>query len=134
MNFVGSLDTNALLRLITKDLPHQRRLVVELLNSTTRQFAVSDLAFSEAVFALSRHYTFSREDIRARLLSFMGLRNINCNRVMLVKALDHFVKHPALSFEDCCLAVYAELNEAEPLYTFDKKLANQLPSTKLLVS
>lgn len=130
----GSLDTNAILRLTLGDLPDQQKVVMDLLNSSTGQLAVSDLAISETVFALSKHYGIERSEVRDRLSGFMNLKVINCNRIMLTRALDYFVVKPALSFEDCCLAVYAELNGAEPLYTFDKKLANQLPSAKLLVS
>ena len=43
-----------------------------------------------------------------------------------------YLEHPKLSFYDCCLACYAEIKHHEPLFTFDKKLAKQLPQAKAL--
>ncbi len=37
-----------------------------------------------------------------------------------------------MAAEDCCLATYAELNDAKPLWTFDQKLARQAPDAKLV--
>ncbi len=51
---------------------------------------------------------------------------------MIAKALKIYVIQPVLSFEDCCLSVYAELNDASPLYTFDKKLARQLSQARII--
>ena len=62
----------------------------------------------------------------------MKLKQINCNQALFEKALALFIAHANLSFEDCCLAAYAQITDAEPLWTFDKKLANQAPSAKLI--
>ena len=43
-----------------------------------------------------------------------------------------FSLHPKLSFEDCYLATSAELSDAKPLWTFDRKLANQALAAKLV--
>ncbi len=43
-----------------------------------------------------------------------------------------YLENPKLSFNDCCLAGYAALNEAEPLWTFDKDLAKTSGTAKLL--
>jgi predicted nucleic acid-binding protein len=57
---------------------------------------------------------------------------VSCNRVLFEGAMPLYIEHSGLSFEDCCLSVYAQLNNAEPLWTFDKKLANQAPNSKLV--
>ena len=62
----------------------------------------------------------------------MSLTQIDCNRVMFKRALPFFTDHRKLSFEDCCLATYAELSNAEPLWTFDRKLAGQAQSARLV--
>lgn len=132
MRFIGSLDTNALLRLLLNDVSEQHEAVKRLLRKTTGQLAVADTAIIELVFVLERYYGFSRQQVTEAITGLMSLREINCNRTLFEKALLAYVSHPALSFEDCCLSVYATLNEAEPLWTFDKKLANQVDSTKLI--
>lgn len=130
----GSLDTNVLLRLLLNDVPDQHRLALELFHGTTDQFAVSDTAIIEVVFVLCRAYEFSRTQAAGAIEGLMALSELDLNRSLFEKSLPFFVKHPGLSFEDCCLAVYAQLNDAEPLWTFDKKLANQASSTKLIAS
>ena len=131
-NFAGSLDANVLLRLLLNDIPAQHSQVMKLLKSSNNQFAVADTAFIELVFVLSRQYSRTRGQICQDVRTMLGLKILNCNRIMLDTALDIYVKHPALSFEDCCLATHAQLNNALPLYTFDKKLSRQTEQTVLV--
>lgn len=132
--FTGSLDTNVLLRLLLDDIPEQHTAAKKLIGQTTNQFAVADTVIIELVFALDRYYGFSRLQIAEAVDGLMKLKEINCNQVLFEEALPLFINHSGLSFEDCCLAIYAQLNEAEPLWTFDKKLANQVSRAKLLIS
>jgi len=132
MSFSGSLDTNALLRLLLNDVVEQHEAVKKLLRATTNQLAVADIAIIELVFVLKRHYGFSRKQVTEAITGLMLLREINCNRTLFEKALSVYVSQSALSFEDCCLSTYAMLNQAEPLWTFDKKLASQMASVKLI--
>jgi predicted nucleic-acid-binding protein len=133
-SFSGSLDANVLLRLLLKDVSNQHRVAVTLLKESSGQLAVADIAVIEVVFVLDKHYSLSRSQIAEAIEGLMSLANINCNQELFEKAVFLFSKFPKLSFEDCCLASYAELNKAEPLWTFDQKLANQAPSAKLLPS
>lgn len=133
INFDGSLDTNAILRLLINDIPEQHNAVRILLSKTRSQFAIADTAIIELVFVLERHYGFSRHQIHEAVGGLMQLKEINCNRILFEKALPVYANHSALSFEDCCLSTYATLNSAEPLWTFDKKLANHAVNAKLIV-
>ncbi len=130
----GSLDANVLLRLLLNDVPDQNMAATKLLRDADGQFAVADTAIIEVTFVLERHYEFTRAQIAEAIEGVMSLHEINCNRGLFVAALPLFTKHPALSFEDCCLAKYAELNNAKPLWTFDQKLASQATSAKLVPS
>lgn len=131
-NFNGSADTNILLRLLLNDIPEQHIAAKDLLQQSSNQVAVADTAVIELVFVLERHYGFSRLQITEAIDGLIRLKEINCNRVLFENAVAIFIQHSGLSFEDCCLSTYAKLNEAEPLWTFDKKLANQAPNSKLL--
>lgn len=133
MRFSGSLDTNVLLRLLLNDIAKQHEAVKKLLREASGQFAVADIAVIELVFLLEKHYGFSRQQVSEAVTGLMLLRKINCNRALFERALQTYASHPALSFEDCCLSTYAVLNQAEPLWTFDKKLATQANSAKLIV-
>jgi predicted nucleic-acid-binding protein len=128
----GSLDANVLLRLLLNDLPDQHQAVVKLFLDSSKQFAIADTAVIETIFVLERNYKFTRNAIVETIEGLMSLTEINCNRPLFIKALPLYLKHPGLSFEDCCLATYAELNNAKPLWTFDQKLAKQAPSAKLV--
>ncbi len=132
MKFSGSLDTNALLRLLLADVPEQHQAVKALLSRSKGQFAVADIAIIELVFVLERYYGFSRQQAQEAVTGLIQLREINCNRVLFENALPLYLSHPALSFEDCCLCIYATLNEAVPLWTFDRKLASQAVSAQLI--
>lgn len=134
MSVVGSLDTNALLRYIVGDIPEQADAVERLLRQAGGQLAVADIAIIEVVFVLNLYYGMSRGEVAEALRMIMNLREINCNRNLFNAALTDFVEHPALSFEDCCLAQYAKLSGAVPLYTFDRKLANQSGYARLIES
>ncbi len=130
--FAGSLDANVLLRLLLNDVPEQHEAVVRLFEKAPEQFAVADTAVIEVVFVLERHYGFTREAIAEAIDGLAALLKINCNRRLFEKALPLFLASPGLSFEDCCLAVYAELSEAKPLWTFDRKLAHQALNAELV--
>jgi predicted nucleic-acid-binding protein len=125
----GSLDTNALLRLLLNDIPEQHQAIKELLAKGSF-FSVADIAIIELVFVLERYYGFSRTQVAEAVTGLAQLKGITCNRVLFEKALPVYTEHSALSFEDCYLATCAVLGNAEPLWTFDKKLARQLTSAR----
>jgi predicted nucleic-acid-binding protein len=131
-DFAGSLDANVLLRLLLNDVPKQHVKALKLFNEEAGQFAIADIAVVEAVFVLCRAYGFTREQASEAIEGLTRLPGINLNRALFKRALPIFMGHPALSFEDCCLSVYAELNEVEPLWTFDKKLAIQAINAKIV--
>jgi predicted nucleic-acid-binding protein len=131
-DLAGSLDTNVLLRLLLKDQPEQHQAVLALLDNSSGSFEVADTAIIEVAFVLERNYGFTRTAIAEDIGSLTMLPKLSCNRALFELALPLFVAHPGLSFEDCCLSVYAELQAATPLWTFDKKLASQATGAKLV--
>ncbi|MGH3969340.1 MAG: type II toxin-antitoxin system VapC family toxin [Mycobacterium sp.] len=128
----GSLDANVVLRLLLNDVPDQHTAAVRLLETADAPFAVSDVAVIEVVFALCRHYEFTRDAAAEAIDGLMSLIQIDCNQTVFTRARQLFTDHPKLSFEDCCLASYAELSNALPLWTFAKNLAGQAPSARLV--
>ena len=132
--FAGSLDANVLLRLLLNDVADQHRAVIRLFEAAQGQFAIADTAMIEVVFVLERNYEFTRAQVTEAVTGLMALAEVNCNRGLFEGALPLYCRNPKLSFEDCCLAIYAELNHAEPLWTFDQKLASQAPTARLVPS
>ncbi len=130
-----SLDTNIALRLLLQDVPGQFSKIVALIDaSKPSSLAVADAVFFECAWALGGDmYKFDRELIGKLLLQLAYIPQINCNQIMLEKAVPLFVNNNQISFIDACLVIYAELNDAAPLLTFDQKLAKQLPNYVQLI-
>jgi predicted nucleic-acid-binding protein len=126
-----SLDTNCLLRWVLKDIPEQTAAVQQLMSSGL-VFYVANAAITEIAFVLEKVYGLPREAVVSNIQTIIAAENINCNHTFFQAILPMYIKHPALSFVDCQLALQAELQSRVPLYTFDKKLAAQLSQAVLL--
>ncbi|MCL2882522.1 MAG: PIN domain-containing protein [Coriobacteriia bacterium] len=122
-----SLDTNILLRLYLKDIPAQFELAKRLVEAPGKKFTISDTAIIEYVFVLERHYGFTRDQIAEMVTALMSRGNFYCNRTVFPSAIELYRRNQALSFEDCYLAEIARIQEATPLWTFDKALAQKCP-------
>lgn len=131
---IDSLDANVVLRLLIGDVPAQRKKVYELLNTPRSLHFISDVCLNEVIYVLENLYLYERKEIKRVLYSFFEQHDdtINYNRALIHETLEFWVEHLALSFNDCYMAFYAEHNNVEPLFTFDKKLATQHLSAKLV--
>lgn len=127
-----SLDTNIILRMILKDVPEQGLKIQDMFMRQDVAFEVADLAITEAVYVLQTWYYWSRRGIVDALLSILEDFSLNYNKPLFERVFSMYLAEPKLSFNDCCLAGYAALNQAEPLWTFDKALAKELGTAKLL--
>ncbi len=121
-----SLDTNVILALLLSEREKEREAVLRLV-ARHDELAISDIAIVETVFVLEASLKFSRANIAIALESLMANQHLSLNRQMLAQVIPHYLKHPAVSFYDICLAVYAKLHNQTPLLTFDRKLARQIP-------
>lgn len=119
-----SLDANVILRWFLQDIPTQFDAAQRLIESDAK-LHVADIALSEVVYVMERVVRLDRDLIAEFIRGLMGQGNIICNRILLIRVLDRYVRWPAVSFNDLCLAAYAELNNATPLYTFDKAFAKK---------
>lgn len=129
-----SLGTNTLLRLLLADVPSQTGIVEKLLTDTSQKFVVADMVFAEIVWILQgKQYNYERQRIVTNLESIIAIKHFNCNRIMLSKAMPFYLTNKKISFIDACLTAYAELNDATPLLTFDKKLAEAAPKIVTLL-
>ena len=127
-----SLDTNILLRWLLRDVPAQAKRADALISSG-RSLVVADIAVSELAYVLEKVAGMPRNLVAENVNAILSQAKISCNRALFQKTLALYVTSPALSFNDCYLAAHAQLNNAVPLYTFDKKLAAQAADTMLLV-
>lgn len=127
-----SLGTNIILRLILGDVPGQCLKIQDLLMRRGMTYEVEDLAITEAVYVLQSVYRLPREEIVEGIRSLAWFPQIKYNQELFERVFTMYLRYPKLSFNDCCLAGYAAVNEAEPLWTFDKMLAKESGTAKLL--
>ena len=132
LKFHESLDTNIILRFILRDVPTQCLRVQDLFMRQNVTYDVADLAITEAVYVMQNNYGLSREKIVDGLQKLLWFPEINYNRNLFERVFPMYLEHSQLSFNDCCLAGYAALNQAEPLWTFDQALAKESGTAKLL--
>ena len=118
------LDTNALLDwLLNRDEARTKR--IDKLLSSVKELHIPDVIVVELTFALEKFYELPRDVVSENINKLIDEPAFNCNRILFRRALVDYIDHPALSFVDCCLIHYAELQRATPVWTFDKKLISQ---------
>ena len=127
----ASLDACCILRWLLQDIPEQAQAVQDLL-SNPGSYHIADTTLMKVVYVLERIYKQERCFIASCLNLICSLNQIKCSRQLIKSVIPIYEEIPALSFADCWAAVCAELNKAQPLLTFNKKLASKLPRAELL--
>lgn len=127
-----SLDTNVILRIILKDTPEQGLKIQDMFMRQGVTYEVADLAVTEVVYVLQTFYRWTRSGIVDALTAILEAFPLKYNKALFGRVFWMYLEYPKLSFNDCCLAVYAALNQAEPLWTFDKALAKENETAKLV--
>ena len=126
-----SIDTNILLRLILLDNPKQVAQIQALL-AQYEDVSLPDQAIIEAVYILGGLEGLSRHDITRILRTVLDNQRLHTNAAVFYRVLEHYQELPAVSFTDMYLEATAYFSGQIPLFTFDKKLARQLPETELV--
>jgi predicted nucleic-acid-binding protein len=116
--------------LILLDNEGQLRKIQSLLAGVGDVFA-ADQAIIEAVYVLGG-LGLSRQDIEAALRVLLDNSKLHTNTVLFSRVLERYAAHPAVSFTDLYLEASAYFSGQTPLYTFDKKLAAQLPHAEFV--
>lgn len=129
-----SIDTNVVLRCVLGDMPEQRKRALRFLNESNAVHYLSNQALLECVYVLEIAEEMTRQEVVNHLNFFLTRYDgvIIYDYELTSLAFPMYLAHPKLSWADCALAAEAEINHHEPLFTFDKKLAQQHPSAKML--
>jgi predicted nucleic-acid-binding protein len=124
-----AVETNVLVRLITRDQPKQVTSAEEFV---AKGAWVSLLALAETTWVLSAVYERRPEDIAAAIDMLLSHQHLTLQDPDVASAaLAHFRKKPALSFSDCLLLEMARKAGHLPLGTFDRDLS-KLPGAERL--
>lgn len=129
----GSLDANALLDwLLYRDA--ERVESVQQLIDMTGSISVADITIVEVAYVLEKVYQLPRSLVVENITRVIEDGTFFCSRTLFRLVLPLYARCPRLSFADCYAAFAAELADAGPLYTFDKKLVNQSGGLAKLIS
>lgn len=120
-----SIDTNIIIRFLTKDDKKQYELAYALLQ--TKDIYVSDTVILETEWVLRYAYEFSSEQICEALEFFLGLQNVKLtNPKMVFMAIKWCRK--GLDFADAFHLALSQ--QSESFVTFDKKFIKKASSTE----
>lgn len=116
-----AVDTNVLVRLITRDDVEQTR-AAETFVATAAW--VSLLALAEAPWVLDAIYRRTAAQVATAIEMLLNHQQLTLQGGEIVRAaLDQFRRHPALGYSDCLLMEIARKAGHLPLGTFDRRLA-----------
>ena len=124
-----AVDTNVLVRLITRDDARQAALADAFVNGGAW---VSILALAEASWVLQKLYDRTAAELAAAIGVLLDHKDLTLQAPEVVgAALDLFRKRPALGFSDCLMLELARKAGHLPLGTFDRDLGKVEGAQKL---
>ena len=124
-----SVDTNVLVRLITRDHPQQAMAADAFIDQGAW---VSLLALTETTWVLSAVYDRGAVEIAICVEMLLKHRSLTIQEAdVVIAALDLFREKPSLGFSDCLLLQLSNKAGHLPLGTFDRALARVAGTKKL---
>jgi predicted nucleic acid-binding protein len=124
-----AVDTNVLVRLLTRDEPKQVAVADEFVEPGAW---VSVLALAEATWVLATVYDREAAQVALAVEMLLSHQSLTLQEPEAVAAaLMTFRRRPALGFSDCLLVELARKAGHLPLGTFDRDLAKVDGATKL---
>ena len=116
-----AVDTNILVRLVTRDDRRQLALAEEFIS---RGAWVSTLVLAETAWVLAAVYELTHEDIATVVAMLLSHEHLALQDVEVVlAALEQYRAVPALGFTDCLVVEIARKAGHLPAGTFDKRLS-----------
>jgi predicted nucleic-acid-binding protein len=124
-----AIDTNVLVRLITRDDPGQTASAEDFI---AKGAWISILALAETVWVLSTTYGLSAKDVAKAIEMLLNHQDLTLQDSEVVeKSLEIFRAKPALGFSDCLMLQMARRAGHLPLGTFDRNLSKLEGAQKL---
>jgi predicted nucleic-acid-binding protein len=118
---VRAVDTNVLVRLVTRDDAKQVAAAEKFVESGAW---VSHLVLAEATRVLASVYDRSPSQIATAVEMLLNHEHLTVQQPeTATSALEHFRGRPALGFSDCLVLAIARAAGHLPLGTFDRNLA-----------
>ena len=120
------LDTSVILRFLTKDDPRKAERAKNLILESDESMLISDIVFTEVIYALERLYGLSRREIYEMLSRFLSSRRIDFfDRELLFQAIALYKEHN-VPFVDAYQVALARKIDAESIVAFDSHFEKRL--------
>jgi len=124
-----AVDTNILVRLITRDDPRQLAIAETYI---ARGAWVSTLVLAETAWVLGSVYELEHDEIATVVEMLLSHEHLSLQDAEVVSAaLEQYRKVPALGFTDCLVVEIARKAGHLPVGTFDKRLGRLDGSERL---
>jgi len=128
-----SLDTNVLLRWIIGDDVKHLKLVQDLIEKPSiKKIHLADVVIAEMVWVMQSLYKLDRTEIVEAIEILLNSPKFVLNKSLFAKVVEIYPNKKSLSFVNLMLVFYTQLNQSEPLVTFDTKLSKNFSSILLL--
>lgn len=127
-----SLDTNVILELILNRDPKKAERAFNLITTPRSYFFIPDQAIMEICYTLCKKYGYSKQEFVDSLKIISNFSRLDYDAETFNRVSKYYLAHPKLSIADCYMTVkMSDLNRT-PFWTFDEKLAKQLPAASLV--
>ncbi len=124
-----AIDTNVLVRLITRDDARQATRADEFVAGGVW---VSHLVLVETIWVLSSVYDLNAIKIATAVEMLLSHQTLSLQDPDVIrKALEHFRRKPSLGFSDCLILELARAAGHLPLGTFDRELGKLTGAERL---
>ena len=129
-----ALDTNVLVRLLTRDHEEQALRAKALFDSQEGEdgiFFVSDIVLAKLCWTLEGSYRHSRSEIDAAISALSVNRSLSLESSRAVEEALGLFRTVEAGFPDCLIAAKARLRGCSKTVTFDRRMAD-LPGVERL--
>ncbi len=114
------LDTNLIIRFLVNDDPKKVSRVEKLLADKSNTNILLDTIVAEIIWVLSSYYSLNKSEIIEKIKALIHLDSIDCNAVLLNKALSVWEENN-ISYIDSYILAVAKLGNI-PLFSYDGEL------------
>lgn len=128
------IDTNIIVRLLTRDDQKQFDAAVELVkaSSADRPLFVNPMVIAETIWVLERVYKTDRDTARKQVTGLLDTVEIKVPEMLHMENLAEWLQSPHPNFSDVVIAGLNRANGCEKTMTFDRKAAASVPGMELL--
>jgi predicted nucleic-acid-binding protein len=131
---VIGIDTNIIVRLLTRDDPVQFDAAVSLVKSSSANepLFVNPIVMLETVWVLERVYKVDRTVARHQVAGLLDTVEIKVPEILRMENWAQWFTSPHADFSDVVISELNRANGCEKTMTFDRKAANSVPGMELL--